>query len=66
MFIKAILQVIPTYSMMYFLLLKSFCEELEQIIARFWWQKDRGLKGIHWCEWKRLCELKDNEGLGFR
>lgn len=41
-FIKTILQAIPTYSMMCFLLPKSFCEELEHIIAQFWWQKGQG------------------------
>lgn len=34
-FIKAVLQAIPTYSMMCFLLPKSFCGELEHIIAKF-------------------------------
>lgn len=60
------LQAIPTYSMACFLLPKSLCEDLEGIVARFWWQKNRGKKGIHWCSWKNLCFLKENSGLGFR
>ncbi|KAK5839066.1 hypothetical protein PVK06_007824 [Gossypium arboreum] len=43
--------------------------ELERylsIVARFWWQKGHGKKGIHWCTWKNLCALKENGGLGFR
>lgn len=48
-FIKAILQAILTYTMSCFLLPNSLCKELEQMFARFWWQKDRGRKGIHWC-----------------
>lgn len=46
-FIKAVLQAIPTYSMARFLLPKSLCEEMESIVARYWWQKDRGKTGIH-------------------
>lgn len=48
-FIKAVLQAIPTYTMACFLLPKSICEEMEQIIANFWWQKGYGKRGIHWC-----------------
>lgn len=47
-----------------FLLPKSLCNELEGIIARFWWGK--GKKGIHWCTWKEVCDLKEAGGLGFR
>ncbi|KAA3466274.1 reverse transcriptase [Gossypium australe] len=49
-FIKAVLQAIPTYAMSCFLLPKGFCDELEKTIARFWWQKSFGRKGIHWCQ----------------
>ncbi|KAA3480252.1 reverse transcriptase [Gossypium australe] len=65
-FIKAVLQAIPTYSMSCFLLPKVLCNELEGIIAKFWWQKSRNKKGIHWCNWKKLCFLKEDGGLGFR
>ncbi|KAA3462518.1 reverse transcriptase [Gossypium australe] len=47
-FIKSVLQAIPTYAMSCFLLPSSFCEELERIIVNFWWQKAYGKKGIHW------------------
>ncbi|KAA3480785.1 reverse transcriptase [Gossypium australe] len=65
-FIKAILQAIPTFSMACFLLPKTLCKGLEGIIAKFWWQKSRNRKGIHWCAWKDLCRLKEDGGLGFR
>ncbi|KAK5774337.1 hypothetical protein PVK06_042192 [Gossypium arboreum] len=65
-FIKDILQVIPTYTMACFLLPKTLCDEFENIIANFWWQKHKGKRGIHWCAWKNLCVLKENGGLGFR
>lgn len=66
MFIKAILQAIPTYTMACSLIPKSLCVELEGIMARYWWQKNRDKKGIQWCTWKNLCSLKEDGGLGFR
>ncbi|KAA3457378.1 reverse transcriptase [Gossypium australe] len=65
-FIKAILQAIPTYIMACFVLPKTLCSELESIIARFWWQKGHGQRGIHWCTWRELCISKEKGGLGFR
>lgn len=64
-FIKAVLQAIPTYSMACFLLPKPLCEEMEGIVAKYWWQKGRGKGGIHWCSWKNLCFLKENGGWVF-
>lgn len=43
-FIKSVLQAIPTYVMSYFLLPKSFCGDLENVFAKFWWQKGYGKK----------------------
>ncbi|KAA3465354.1 reverse transcriptase [Gossypium australe] len=63
-FIKSVLQAIPTYTMSCFLLPNSFCD-LEKIIARFWWQKSFGKKGIHWCQWQNLCCPKEEGGMGF-
>ncbi|KAG8482089.1 hypothetical protein CXB51_027072 [Gossypium anomalum] len=62
-FIKAILQAIPTYTMACFLLPSSLCKDIESIIAKYWWQKGHGKRGIHWCSWKNLCCLKESGGL---
>ncbi|KAA3485169.1 reverse transcriptase [Gossypium australe] len=65
-FIKSVLQAIPTYAMSYFLFPRVLCEKIESVLARFWWQKGPGRRGIHWCQWKFLCRSKDEGGLGFR
>ncbi|KAA3462805.1 reverse transcriptase [Gossypium australe] len=46
-FIKAVLQAIPTYTMSCFLLPKSLCTELENVLNSFWWNKSRGKKSMH-------------------
>ncbi|KAA3468559.1 reverse transcriptase [Gossypium australe] len=65
-FIKFVLQAIPTFAMSCFLLPKVLCEKIESILARFWWQKGPGKRGIHWCQWRFLCRSKEEGGLGFR
>lgn len=44
-YIKAVLQAFPIYSMLCFLFPKSLCLELESIMRRFWWQKSATRKG---------------------
>ncbi|KAA3467670.1 reverse transcriptase [Gossypium australe] len=58
-FIKSVLQAIPTYAMICFLLPKSLCGELENIFAKHWWQHGKKKKGIHWCQWKFMCCSKE-------
>lgn len=65
-FIKDILQALPTNTVSYFLLPKSLCYELDQIKSKFWWQKNSQKKGMHWCRWSDLCYPKDMRGMGFR
>ncbi|KAA3481589.1 reverse transcriptase [Gossypium australe] len=49
-FIKSVLQAIPTYAMSCFLFPKALCEMIESRIAHFWWQKGAGKRAIHWCQ----------------
>lgn len=49
-FIKVILQAIPTYAMSCFLLPRVLCDEMESIVAQFWRQKSHNKRGIHWCD----------------
>ncbi|MBA0605007.1 hypothetical protein Godav_017623 [Gossypium davidsonii] len=49
-----------------FLLPSAVCRDLEAVMARFWWQKKVGKKGLHWCSWKKLLVPKEEGGIGFR
>lgn len=65
-FIRAVLQVIRIYSMVCFLLLKSLCNEMESVMAKFLWQNGLGRKRIHQCSWAHLSESKEFGRMGFR
>ncbi|KAA3476720.1 reverse transcriptase [Gossypium australe] len=49
-----------------FLLPKTLCTELENVMNAFWWNKNNEKRGMHWCDWKSLCTLKKEGGMGFR
>lgn len=63
--VKAVAQEIPTYAMSVFRLPKGVCKAFRSKVARFWWGKGDGRKGVHWCKWKLLCKPKNEGGLGF-
>lgn len=65
-FIKAVLQAMPIFSMSCFLLPKSLCVEMEKILNRFWWGKGGNRHDLHWSCWFDLCQAKDDGGLNFR
>ena len=63
--IKAMAQDIPTYAMSCFMMPLELCEELEQMMCKFWW----GMiltdeKSIGWIG--KECVSKEEEGMGFR
>lgn len=64
--IKSVVQAILQYAMSIFKIPMSLCRSIEQKIARFWWQNDSKMLGIHWKSWDLLKDRKDNGGLGFR
>nr|GMD54279.1 uncharacterized protein LOC109165997 [Ipomoea batatas] len=65
--IKNVLQAMPCYAMMVFLLLVDLCNDIETILNRFWWTGTVGHgQGLRWKTWSRLCVPKEKGGLGFR
>lgn len=65
-YIKAVVQAIASYSMGCFLLPKTLWHDLNQLLAKFWWQNHHRRQGIHWLQWSEMCQRKSREGLGFR
>ena len=52
--IKSVAQAIPTYSMSIFKIPKSVCEDINSVLAKYWWGQTKSEKKIHWINWKRL------------
>lgn len=64
--ITAVAQAIPSYAMSCFDLTKSLCDDMSQMICRFWWgQQDKENK-MHWVSWEKICQRKEKGGLGYR
>lgn len=63
--LKAIAQAMPIYLMRVFKLPKEVCEEINSILAHFWWSSGEK-RGLHWYAWKRVCTPKREGGLGFK
>jgi hypothetical protein len=47
--IKSVIQAIPSYIILVFLLPVDLCATLERMMNNFWWRTN---KGIHWRSWK--------------
>jgi hypothetical protein len=66
--IKSVAQAIPTYTMGIFKLPKTLCDEMTQLMRRFWWGGggEAGRRKIHWISWDKLLMPKSFGDMGFR
>ena len=64
--IKVVAQAIPTYTMSCFKILNSLCDEMTSMIQNFWWGQKRDKRKMAWLSWEKLCEPKEEGGMGFR
>ena len=46
--IKAIAQAVPIYAMSVFKIPQGLCDDIQKVIAKFWWESKNDRKGIHW------------------
>ena len=44
----------------------KLCQDIEDIIRRFWWGQKSDQRKIHWIKWDKLCQPKGRGGLGFK
>lgn len=64
--LKTTAQVVPNFWMNLFLFPGEICTRIEKLMNAFWWRNGRSGKGVRWMAWKKLCEVKENGGLGFK
>ena len=56
----------PVYAMNSFKLPKSICEQIDKIMANYWWNSQQDRSSTHWVAWDRMKYLKKEGDLGFR
>lgn len=49
-----------------FLIPVEICERIEKKMNAFWWGNGSTNTGIKWMSWDRLCNVKEDGGLGFK
>jgi hypothetical protein len=64
--LKAMVQAIPSFFMSVFLLLKSLCLEINNLMKGFWWWHIKKDRKIPWMSWDKLGIPKNSGGMGFR
>ncbi|KAF5475845.1 hypothetical protein F2P56_007609 [Juglans regia] len=65
-FIKAVVQTLPTYTMSVFKLPNSFLKAINSVLQNYWWGQQQKENKIHWVSWSKLGKAKDAGGMGFR
>lgn len=63
--LKAVALAMPIFTMNVFRLPKEICEDINRILATFWWGSGNKT-GLHWLAWKRVSKPKREGGLDFR
>ena len=59
----------PSGPVLYYELFKlpdNLCDNLTSMIRQFWWGQRKNEKKLAWVSWERLCQPKENSGMGFR
>ncbi|GAA0160828.1 hypothetical protein LIER_17291 [Lithospermum erythrorhizon] len=64
--IKVIAQAIPCYAMQCFKLPSTMGQEMENMMAKFFWGSSNSKNATHWVNWDKLTMSKQEGGLGFR
>lgn len=64
--IKVMAQAIPTYVMSWYTMPEAVCQEIESMLAKFWWGSKNGERKVHWLSWEKMSKSKSLGGMGFR
>lgn len=64
--IKPVAKSMPIYLKSCFLLPNNVADEINRLVASFWWGNTMSKQHIHWRNWNHLCQPKVVGGLDFR
>ncbi|KAM6582620.1 hypothetical protein CsatB_009622 [Cannabis sativa] len=64
--LKTVIQAMPMYAMSCFQLPVILCDQLEALMARYWWSSSVAKQKTHWLACRKMCLPKSQGGLGFR
>lgn len=65
-FLKSVIQSIPTYAMSCSLFLITLCQKIERASSQFFWGSTIEDRKNHWAAWDVLTTSKAKGGIGFR
>lgn len=63
---KMAAKTIPNFWMSLFLIPRDIIDKIEKRMNAFWWCNNGGTSGIKWMAWERICEVKEEGGLGYK
>ncbi|XP_048605398.1 uncharacterized protein LOC125582961 [Brassica napus] len=63
--IKSVGLALPVYAMSVFKLPKYLCAKLTSALRDFWWGDGSARRKLPWVAWEKLCQSKENGGMGF-
>ncbi|XP_060194938.1 uncharacterized protein LOC132624130 [Lycium barbarum] len=63
---SSVLQSIPIYLLSIMVPPKCVIQDLYKLFNRFFWQTKEEGRGKHWSAWEKICNPKNEGGLGFR
>jgi len=65
-FIKSVIQAIPSFAMGCFKIPIGLCNKIEVLIRKFWWGERGNKRKIHWLKWDEMTKSKMVGGMGFK
>ena len=64
--ISSTLQSIPLYIFSCFTVPETTCKKMDSIVRDFWWGHNQGERKMHFLNWGKICQPKQNGGLGLK
>lgn len=64
--VKACAQAIPVFAMSCFDITKTLCDQMGQLMCKFWWSQQENENKLHWLSWDKMTLPKKLGGLGYK